>query len=288
MTVRYVVSLPERALRAIAAALGGVIYEVTQVLLPGWLRTSRLYQAVIATMLRIVIELIGGVRGILPPDDVDVGTLAARKVAGNVIEVASFLTIGWSPLWLLAAVADLTGGTRTYLQVLVSELEREGILPEETDIASAEELLNTLEATSGLMAETIDVPPLNVDEMRTSWQTLRQNVADLPDARRLADLYSQLEQAAKREGRSLRSVSSLIAAGAARASGQIGHTYIFDYYRDALGSIASEGLPTYARRVSRPYLSTAMAHLDPKRTSHTERLLSRLSREGDTIENGAR
>ena len=276
MNDRYLVSLPERIVRAVAAGVGGLIYEATEVLLPGWLRRSRLYQAIVAALLRITVELVGGVTGVLPPGDVGVEELAVRKAAGSAIELASFLAVGWSPLWLLAAAADLTGGTRTYLRALVSELQRDGVLPEDTEFTSVEELLNTLEGTSGLMAEAIDVPPLNVRDMHNYWQALQQNVAELPDASRLASTYAQLQQVAKQEGRSLRSVSSLIAAGAVRAGVQMGHTYIFDYYHDALRTISSEGLPAYAQRVAKPYLAVAVDHFDPKRITHTERLLQRL------------
>jgi hypothetical protein len=286
MDILYIISLPERITRMMAAIVGGLVYEATEVLLPGWLRRSRLYQAIVGTLLRIVVELVGGVTGTLPPDDVDVGKLAVRKAAGNVIEIAGLLLVGWSPLWLLAAVADLTGGTRTYLRTFVSELQRDGLLPPDTDVSSAGELLRVLEETSGLMAETVDLPPLNVEGMRKSWQTLQQNVTALPDAGRLADLYAQLEQVAKREGRSLRAVSSLVAAGAARAGVQIGHAYVFDYYNEALGAIASEGLSVYARRVSRPYLSVAAAHVDPGRKTYTERLFRRRGGRTDVSDKG--
>jgi hypothetical protein len=287
MNGRYLASLPERMVRALAASVGGLIYEAAEVLLPGWLRRSRLYQAIVAVSLRIMVELIGGVTSVLPSDDVGVEELAVRKAAGSVIELASFLAVGWSPLWLLAAAADLTGGTRTYLRALVSELQRDGVLPEDTEFTSVEELLNTLEGTSGLMAETIDVPPLNVRDMRSGWQALQQNVAELPDASRLASIYAQLQQVAKQEGRSLRSVSSLIAAGAVRAGVQMGHTYIFDYYHDALRVMTTEGLAAYAQRVAKPYLTVAVGHFDPQRITYTERLLRRLRRHGDTPDEGA-
>jgi hypothetical protein len=286
MNGRYLVSLPERMVRALAAGVGGLIYEAAEVLLPAWLRRSRLYQAIVAALLRIMVELIGGVTDVFPPGDVGVEELAARKAAGSVIELASFLAVGWSPLWLLAAAADLTGGTRTYLRALVSELQRDGMLPEDTQFTSIEELLNTLEGTSGLMAETVDVPPLNVRDMRSSWRALQQNVAELPDAHRLASIYAQLQRVAKQEGRSLRSVSSLIAAGAVRAGVQMGHTYIFDYYHDALRVMTTEGLAAYAQRVAKPYLTVAVGHFDPQRITYTERLLQRLRRPGDTPDDG--
>ncbi len=66
--------------------------------------------------------------------------------------------------------------------MLVSELKRDDVLHEDAEITSLEELLNTLEGTSGLMANALDEPPLNVDEMRTSWQDLRMKSTELPDA----------------------------------------------------------------------------------------------------------
>jgi hypothetical protein len=274
----YVLSLPERIVRAAAAGLGGLLYEATQVLLPDWLRRSRLYRAIVGGTLRIAIELVGGATGVLPPDEVTAQELAVRKAAGTGIELAGLIFVGWSPLWLFAATADLTGGTRTYLRALVSELRRDGLLPQDADITSVEELLDTLEGTSGLVAESLDVPPLNVDDMRTSWRDLRQHATELPDAARLASLYAELQQVADQEGRSLRSVSSLIAAGALRAGVKTGQTHIFDYYEDALRTIAREGLAVYARRVTRPYLAVARGHFDPKTITHTERLLQRLRR----------
>jgi hypothetical protein len=285
--VNYLLSLPERTLRAAAAGLGGLLYEATQVLLPGWLRRSRLYRAIVAGTLRIVIELVGGARGVLPPDEFTPEELAKRKAAGTGIEMAGLMFVGWSPLWLFAATADLTGGAQTYLQALVSELRREGLLPEGADISSVDELLDTLEDTSGLVAESLDVPPLSMADLRAWWRELRQEASDLPDADRLADLYTELRQVAETEGRSLRSVSSLIAAGAVRAGIQIGQVHIFDYYEDALRTIAREGVAVYARRVTRPYLTVVKGHFDPRTGTYTERLLRHLQTAKDSDRNQA-
>jgi hypothetical protein len=124
-----------------------------------------------------------------------------------------------------------------------------------------------------LVAETIDVPPLNVDDMRNSWQELRQKTGDLPDAERLANTYAQLRQTADREESSLWSLSSLMATSAARAGIQVGKVHIFDYYDVSLRSIAAEGLTVYMLRVTKPYRGVALSHFDPGRMTYTERLL---------------
>lgn len=272
----YWISLPERILRAAASSVGGLLYEASLVLLPAWFRRSHLYQATVYRMLRLTVEGIGGVSEVMPPDDVAVGDLAVRKAAGNVVELASFVAVGWSPLWLLAAAADLTGGARIYLRTLVTEIKHAGLLPEEVDITSVEQLLNTLEGTTGVMADLVDVPPLNARQMRASWRALRENLDHMPDQQQMNAIFMQLQQVSVREGRSLREVSALLGMGALRTGVQMGNTYLFDYYQQALSAIRREGWSQFARRASRPYLTTAAAHFRLGRPTYTERLAQRL------------
>jgi hypothetical protein len=282
----FFLSLPERTIRALAASLGGTVYEATEILLPSWLRGSRFYQGLVVGTLRIAIELIGGVSGALPADDMDMQEFTLRKAAGTGIEMAGFLTIGWSPIWLFAVVADLSGGTRAYLQELVSELKGDGMLLEDADISSIEELLDALEGGSGIMAESLDTPPLNVEDMRSSWNEMQQHKNDLPDASRLTSLYNELQATAEQQDHSVQDMSSLIATGALRAGVNLGQVHIFDYYQDSLRTINREGLPFYSRRVIKPYFAAAKNHFNPQQLTFTERLLGRRHKilDGSVIE----
>jgi hypothetical protein len=275
MNLSYLVSFPERILRAVAAGVGGFLYEASLLVLPGWLRRTRLYTAIFAGLLRIVIELVGGAHGILPQDHISAQQLATRKAAGTGIELAGLFTMGFSPLWIFAAIADLTGGTRSYLRLLVSELKNEGLLTEEESINTVEELLDTLENTTGIAAETLDVPPLNVNDMRRTWIDLRANAASLPDADRLAALYAGMQQVAKQEKISIQSLSNSIGAAAVRAGVQTWHKHILDFYIASLRTINAEGLTKYTRRVTLPYRMVAVSHLDPMHLTYTERFLRR-------------
>jgi hypothetical protein len=172
--IASILSYPERLIRIVSASLGGLIYQMSLVLLPTWVRRSRLYQATVERLLRIAVELLGGVQGAFPAEAMSVGELAVRKAAGNVVELVSFAAVGWSPVWLLAAAANVMGGTKVYLQALIQDLQREHILPPQTQADSIEELLSALEQTLGQAADTIDLPPLNIDGMRTSWVELRK------------------------------------------------------------------------------------------------------------------
>jgi len=280
MKLEYVISFPERLVRAGAAGLGGLIYQTPLILLPGWMRETHFYQATVARLLRITVELVGGVQGVFPAEDMPVQELALRKAAGNVVELLSFVAVGWSPLWLLAAAADVTGGTQAYLRALVEDLRREGTLPPDAQVDSVEELLTSLERTLVQAADTVDVPPLKLEDMRASWRQLRENAAGLPHPDRLARMYADLKAVTDQEQRSIYTTSSLIAYGALRTGVQMGNLYIFDYYRYALNTIRSDGLDGYVRRVIAPYRHMVFHHLAPHNKTYTERYLMRKGVDG--------
>ena len=273
----YLASLPERTARAGAALAGGLVYEVSEVALPLAVRRSKLYQAIVGRLLRIMIELVGGVEGVYPVQEMPVRELLVRKTAGNVVELSSFVAVGWSPVWLLAGASDLVGGTKVYLRTLVRELRDAGVLAPDADVATFEELLTVLEGTSGALADTIDVPPLNVPSVRTSWQELRRQAADLPDAAGLEKIFAELQLAARQEDRSILEISSMVALGAVRSGVSLGSVHIFGYYRRALRTIVEEGLLSFLRRTSTPYLTRAGSHFDPRSSTYSERLLRRLA-----------
>lgn len=275
MNKRYLASLPERTLRAGAAVVGGVAYETTELLLPASIRQSKLYQTTIARLLQLTIELVGGVDGVYSSAAMTPKELLARKTAGNVVEWMSLATLGWSPLWLLAAASDLSGGTKQYLQVLVGELQAARLLPADIEFTSVSDLLAALEQGSGVMADTIDVPPLALTELRESLSRMQQHVAELPPAGELTALFEQLQATARKEERSLLEVSAIVAVGAARAGATLGNRYILDYYRSAFATIAREGVFRYGQRISRPYRRSIARHFDPEQQTYSERLLQR-------------
>jgi hypothetical protein len=259
--------------RATAAGAGGFLHETTELVLPCVVRQSRFYQSSFGRLLRITVELVGGVDGVFPQQALDAKELAVRKLAGNALEVAGFMSIGWSPVWLLAAAADLTNGTRAYLNTLVAELKRVGVLPETAQVESVDQLLTILERTTGTLSDTLDIPPLNVNELRVSFQKLQQHTSELPDGESLSGLFTSLQQAAQQENRSLLSLSSAVAVGAVQAGVNLGSVHIFGYYQEALRTIAQEGLPAYLRQVAKPYIKAAARHFNPGETTFTERWL---------------
>src|SRR5215204_4032700 len=270
---RYAISLPERMTRAAIALVGGAVYETSNVALPHALRESKLYQVTIDRLLRIMIEWVGDVRDVYRDEATPVQELAVRKFTGNVLEWASIFAVGFSPLWVLAAASDVMGGSKAYLRALVEELEAAGHLPQDTDIASYEELLSRLETGSGVMADVIDIPPMSLREARASFDALRRQASDLPPAEDLATLFREMQATARRERRSLTDVSAALGLAAAKAGLEMGNVHVFDFYRKALGAIREEGLLRFLRRVAAPYVSRAGDHFDPNVTTYTDRFV---------------
>jgi aconitate hydratase len=279
---RFALSLPERLVRAVAAALGGTIHETAELVLPRLVRKSRFYEATAKNLLRITVELVGGVER--PREHVageveqSPKKLAVRKTGGNVIELGSILAFGFSPLWLLAAAADVTRGTRVYLDALVTELKDAGVLAQEAEFASVDDLLAALEGASGTTARLIDIPPLEVEGLKRTLTDLRDDATGLPTPAELAAVYQGLTAEADREQRSLLEVSVGMGLAFFNSARKVGRQHVLDPYTEDLQPVRDEGFAAYARRVGVPYAKAVARHFDPRSETITERGLERLAR----------
>jgi hypothetical protein len=275
---RFLLSVPERIVRSLAALVGGLVHESAQLLLPRLVRRSRLYEASAKNLLRVTIELVGGVEGSSTAESGGVGQLAVRKGAGNVVELGSIAAFGFSPLWLLAAASDLARGSRVYLDTLVDEHKAAGVLAPEAEFGSVDELLGALERGSGTAARLVDIPPLELAELRSSVAELRANVDDLPRPDELAAAYEGLRRAADAEGRSLLEVSAGIGLAFLLSARSLSREHLVVPYRQDWRPVRDEGFAAYAGRVARPYRRAVEGHFNPGRETWTERGLERLSR----------
>jgi hypothetical protein len=275
----YLLSLPERIIRAIAAVLGGTVHEAGLLVLPRLVRRSRLYEATAANLLRIVIELVGGVeRAPTAKAETTVREIAVRKGAGNVVELGSIAAFGFSPLWLLAGASDILRGSRVYLNALVTELRKAGVVGDELDVASVDDLLRALEQGSGGTARLIDIPPMELQGLRDSLAELRASAEALPSPAELAALFEGLRRTAAAERRSLLEVSAGVGLAFLSSARSVSHEHVVVPYGEDLRPVRDEGFAAYARRVSRPYAEALATHLDPKRSTLTNRGLDRLRR----------
>jgi hypothetical protein len=278
---RFLLSLPERTVRAAAAIVGGALHESFQLVLPRLVRRSRLYEASAKNLLRVAIELVGGVQAAAGPEPAapGAGELALRKGAGNVVELGSIAAFGFSPLWLLAGASDVMRGSRVYLAALTEELKRAGVVAEDVEVTSVDELLGVLERGTGGTARLIDVPPLELQELRRSLAELRAEADALPSSEELASLFEGLRRTARAEDRSLLEVSTGVGLAFLLSAKNVSREHLVVPYGEDWQPLRREGFAAYARRVSAPYAEAVSGHFDPDRPTWTEKIVGRISRD---------
>lgn len=215
----YVLSLPERALRAASAVAGGLLREATELTLPEGFRRTRLYSNLVEGTLRFLIEQVGEVRDAYPAEGSLSGDFAVRRAAGNGIEWFGILAFRASPVWVMAALADLSGAGRELMGRIAASLQEEGLLPAGESFHSMEAILEGLERTSAHLAGAINSPPLDVAGLRQEWETVRRNASTipLPSPDAIREGWSAIEAEAARQQRSVFAVSSLMAMTTVRS-----------------------------------------------------------------------
>ena len=278
---RYVVSLPERTLRSLAAILGGTAHETATLVLPRFARRSRLYEATAKNLLRVLVEGVGAVEGAATAEQgaAPARELVKRKTAGNIIEYGSIAAFGFSPLWLLAGASDVLHGSRVYLNVLVDELKDAGVLAPDAQATTVDDLLRSLEGGTGTTARLIDIPPLELEALRGALSELRSHAETLPGPAELEAVYDALQRTAARERRPLLEVSTGVGLAFLNSARKVGRAHVVEPYAEDWQPVRREGFGAYARRVAGPYRRAVTEHFDAERPTYTERALGRLGRD---------
>ena len=294
----YLLSVPERVIRSALGLSAGLLREVGEVVLPRGVRQTQLYRSLVDTTLRFVIEQVGGAQGVYPADQAPPADFLVRRSAGNAVELLGIVAFRVSPVWVLAALADLSGLGRRMIPEIADALKAQGLLETDTQFESVDQLLDGLEKTSARLAETFNTPPLNVAELRQEWTAIRDEAsrlkpAALPSPRLIGEQWDALKEESTRQGRSVFETSSIMAVSAVRAlpgkavwlskSAGVGATYagkvlssaILDHYSQTLAELREVGYLTYAKRQLSPYVQASVELFSPERRTLTQRWLDR-------------
>jgi hypothetical protein len=288
----YLLSLPERVVRSASAVAGGLVRELGHVTIPAGLRKTRLYQTMVEGTVRFLVEQAGEVEGVYPSGDKLAENFLARRTAGNGIEWVGILAFRASPVWVMAALADLSGAGRDLIREIARALKEEGLLDPAAEFETVDQILNGLEKTAGKTAETINTPPLDVASLRTEWDEIRRHAATipLPTIVAVTGLWRSLETEAATQRRSVFELSSVMALStvtrmpenvwwlgraaqtAVWRTGEVLAGAVLEHYSEALGAIHQQGFFAYWVRQFRPYLAGAARQFDPEKKTLTGRL----------------
>jgi len=219
---RYLFTLPERLVRSVVGLGAGVAREVGDLALPQSVRQSRLYQNLVDTTLRFLIEQVGEVEGVYESSEKLADNFLARRTVGNAIEALGIVAFRASPVWVLAALADVCGLGRHLIPEIAAALKEQRLLDPDADFSPVDQLLDGLERTSGRVAETINTPPLDVPALREEWRAIREEARGLaperlPTGESLIGLWTELKSESARQNASIFDTSSMLALSAVRA-----------------------------------------------------------------------
>ena len=294
----YLFSLPERIVRSALGLGAGAAREVGEVVLPDAVRNTQLYKNLVDATLRFVIKEVGGVEGVYGNGDVLPDDFLARRAAGNVVEVLGIVAFRASPVWVLAALADVCGAGRQLIPEMADALKKEGLLEKDAQFTSVDQILDGLERTSSRLATAINTPPLDVAGLRAEWNAIRNDAraiqpGSLPTSETIGAMWTQLKTESARQNRSIFETSSMLAlsalrslpgnarwfyasarAGAAR-TGEIVAAGLLDHYKETLAEMRETGYAAFAARQFRPYVRAAVDQFSPKRGTLTQRWLQK-------------
>jgi hypothetical protein len=296
--VRYAASLPERVVRSASALAAGTVREVAAVALPIGFRRGRLYRSLVDVTLQFLIEDVGGVQATQPNLESLGENFLLRRAAGNGIELMGVIAFRASPVWVLAALADVAGFGRQLIPEIAESLKKEGLLAPDGSFATMDQLLGGLERSSGQLAESVNAPPLDVAGLREEWRKFaaeaRQLPApQLPSASAVTRIWQDLRATADRERRSVFEVSSLLAVSAVselperarvlsktaaivlRHGGAAVSNALLEHYRQSLQQMREVGFMRYGVQQLAPYTQAAIGAFHPARETLTGKLLDR-------------
>lgn len=285
-------------IRSVGALCGGLLRELGNVAIPAPLRRTVLYRTMVEVTLRFLIEDVGEVEGVYPPEGKLAENFLLQRTASHGIELLGILAFQASPIWVLAALADAAGGSQRLIREMAEALKQEGLLDAGTRFETMEQVLEGLEKSSGQLATTLNLPPVDMPGLRREWDRLKRELRsfpprNMPSLARVEQVWKSLQTSAREQGRPVFLVSSAIAVSAvahlpenvlklsraarsaARRTGRVIGEAVLDHYTNALAEMGKDGFVNYWTREFRPYLRGAAEQFAPEHGTITERLLRR-------------
>jgi hypothetical protein len=311
--ILYSASLPERIVRSAVGLTAGTAKELAEFIVPQAFQSSKSYEVAIRNSLNFLLSAVGEVGGgggggavhtsatgtNLPAaadaaaPTADTGRFVAKKAIANFIDITGLTTLHISPLWILAIVSDAAYGTRTYLEELAVELQRQGLIDDSSTIHRVDDLFAAVQKASGRAASAFDLPPLSLAELKESVTQTRKALNEIdptvliPEAE-IRRLWQEMKDLAVSENVSLLGVSGALAMHTVEAireatqgtlaglfvAGRIINRNLFAHYAASLHHVRTQGLIASLKNTFEPYTEMAWNNFSASRTTWTEAVLN--------------
>jgi hypothetical protein len=293
---QYLMTVPERLLRALAAVLGGVIFIVADLIVPRAIQHTTIFYLLLGGGMRYAVERLAG----MPRDELGTDTLPdlperyqRRKLVGTAIEAAGLLTVGFSPLWVFAIAGDAAAGSKVFLHRLEQHLKEQGAIREEAKVDDLADLLDALQEAASTMTTMLDTPPVSRADLEEISARLRRTYGEVfSETRNLADrldsLWERMKKLDTTRGVDIERLDTLMASDmAARlkrgqaavgalkmTSSELFGEEILEGYRQTLDQAAEFGWRRYLLSAYWPFWQAAMNQFKGSAYTWTGSILS--------------
>lgn len=275
---KYLVTLPERTVRAVLSYGIGVIDLGINTVLPKSLKKTAFYKVSYGMMRSFIVEKVLEMDKDKVEDIHEISEdFMIRKIAGNSIEALGLFTIRFSPLWVFAVVSDVTKGSSVYFETLKKHLVDNKVIETGEGIESIQELLDVLHKASEVTADTLDLPPIALKDLKKCMSEISDAYSDLgaesKKVNRLIDsVWGEMKKLSEDEGISFETLSGLMSADALKLYGtktanstksfvmanyELLDAYVFRSYSETLTGIKKEGMSSYIQRHMEPFIDLA-------------------------------
>ncbi len=207
----YIASIPERTIKSVVSVGTGITSLLTKLLLPNAVKDSSTYRVTFGMLQQFLIEKVAqveeGEKSIALKDH-----YAVRKTAGSIIEGVGLISIRFSPVWMLAILSDVSGGSRVYLTRLIEDLKKNNLIDTTVNYDNVYDLLDGINKSSKIGVDAMDTPPISVEEFKEFIDTLMAQMKDnnTSSKKMLGDLekvYHKMTDTSQKEKMSLQKLN---------------------------------------------------------------------------------
>lgn len=288
---KYLLSLPERSIRFVTSIATSITSLLTKTILPKPIQNSTLYQMTFGLFQDYLIEQVAQVH--IEEKANESTDYIYKKTAGSIIEGIGLLTFHYSPIWLLAMISDIAGGSQVYLNHLTNSLKDEGLIDPNKNFSSSENLLKHIQNLSEKSAKLIDQPPVKKDDFIALYSHLnslyQENPKELLDIfHQLETLYENIRKLSKKSNISMNTLNGLFTQDLLESFGEkaiffsklsskvtleVFNTYFIKSYEETLLEIRKIGVQTYLKQHMSPFIDQMKQHFKKNKQSTTEKII---------------
>jgi len=293
INIPYVVSLPERFIRSSVSLVTSFTTLVSTLLFPKFLKDSATYRVTYGMLQQFLVEKVAGVQQENKEFQLK-KNYVARKTAGTVIEGIGMLSVRFSPIWMLAIISDISGGSKEYLERVLKELKKNHLIDENTSYSTVFELLDGIQSTTKVGVDAIDMPPVSKEDFiefkEKIQQQYHQNSALTKSLfTELENIYTMMNQVSKDKKLSLAELNGAMTLNLMKAGAKKGvdisvattktslamlNELILDNYKDTLQDLSKHGKRSYLINHMTPFMKQVKNYYKEETPTITQKLLN--------------